>query len=117
MKTFGLGKCLIPAALTALFAVSCTFGRIIYHNFSGIDDYRIFPQRRMAAGSSPFRFKQNDGWRMPGRVTVENTEITDLDGFLSENDTTAFIVLRDDSRNGIRGIVEPRPGRNKACKN
>ncbi|MBI4938434.1 MAG: hypothetical protein HY846_09530 [Nitrosomonadales bacterium] len=33
-----------------------TVKRTIQYNFSGIDDYRIFPQRRMLAAPQPFRF-------------------------------------------------------------
>jgi CubicO group peptidase (beta-lactamase class C family) len=81
----------------AITAASCTIGRIVYYNFSGVDDYRIFPQRKMAAGNAPFHFKENIGdWKMPSKVTVDNTVVSDLDAFLKDNDTLAFLVFKDD---------------------
>lgn len=75
-----------------------TYGRMLLHGFSGVEDYRIFPGRDIKPSPQPFVFL--DGTR-EGRVSdnlsIRGHHATDLRTILSENGTLAFLVIRDDS--------------------
>jgi CubicO group peptidase (beta-lactamase class C family) len=73
-----------------------TVKRTIQYNFSGIDDYRIFPQRRMLAASQPFRF---DGGGQTGaglQVSYGKQRDVVLAALLERTDTTAFLFVKND---------------------
>ena len=74
-----------------------TVFRIIRYNFSGIDDYKIFPRRPLQGSNSPFQFKvSSDETRVPKLVTVGEIGIS-LDKLLQLNDTTAFFIVKNDA--------------------
>lgn len=73
-----------------------TVKRTIQYNFSGIDDYQIFPQRRMLAAPQPFRF---DGVGQTGaglRVSYGKQRDVNLVALLARTDTTAFLFIKHD---------------------
>ena len=78
-----------------LLLSSCTFTRIIYHNFSTVDDWRIFPSRPLPASPVPFRF-QGGEVKMPETVSVGGRHDLPLERTLEKNKTPAFLVIKDD---------------------
>lgn len=74
-----------------------TVYRTIVHNFSDIDDHRIFPRRKLTAPAQAFRFRENiDPDYGSLRVVIgERRDIT-LAEFLEKSETTAFLVVKDD---------------------
>ncbi len=74
-----------------------TVYRTVVYNISGIDDYRIFPQRRLTAAPRPFRFR--DGGRegnAPPPVSFGSRHDVPLSELLPATDTTAFLVVKND---------------------
>ena len=98
------------AALLALVAVGygvlaastsrSQLARAVMWGESDTEDHRRFPARRVAAGSERFHFRRPPvGSSVPPLRTVEVWEESrpverDLEQFLAESDTTAFLVLR-----------------------
>lgn len=75
-----------------------TVYRTIAYNFSGIEDYRIFPQRRLTAAAAPFRFREGKGeWTIPPVVSRGAHRDVPLSELLSATDSVAFLVVRDDA--------------------
>lgn len=75
-----------------------TVYRIIRYNISGIDDNEIFPSRPLQASQSPFQFMESAGDSgVPQFITVEDKGDFSLDALLQANDTTAFLIIKDDT--------------------
>ncbi len=75
-----------------------TVYRTVIYNFSGIEDYRIFPQRRLTAAPLPFRFREGNGERnIPTAVSVGSRRDVRLSELLPATDTVAFLVVKDDA--------------------
>ncbi len=74
-----------------------TVYRTVVYNYSGIDDYRIFPQRRLTAAARPFRFRDgsSDG-NVPLPVRFGRRHDVLLSELLPVTDTTAFLVVKND---------------------
>ena len=96
------------AALLILMAVAAigwivaagpiTVYRTIVYNFSGIDDYRIFPQRRLTAAPLPFQFREvGSQGNTPSPVGFGNRDDVPLSELLSATDTVAFLVVKNDA--------------------
>lgn len=86
------GRRWIPVALAAVvLASACTFGRMVRHGFSGVDDYQIFPNRVMTRADAPFVAPT-----APDAATryIPWEGQGDLDAFMAANDTLALIVQR-----------------------
>ncbi len=81
--------------LSLVLLASCTLGRMIRYNDSGVDDYKIFPYRELHASKTPFSIPENPE---PG-VFPEHFEFEgrthDIDTFLTENDSLAFIAIKN----------------------
>jgi len=60
-------------------------------------DYKIFAERSMAASPSPFFFKEEPAEAMVQTLFKQNRAIDDLDDFLEQTQTQAFIVIQDDA--------------------
>ncbi|PKO12731.1 MAG: serine hydrolase [Chloroflexi bacterium HGW-Chloroflexi-10] len=75
-----------------------TVFRMIRYNTSGIDDYKIFPNRQLLASQTPFHFDESsDDSRVPQIITFgEDYEIS-LDELLKSNDTLAFLIIKEDT--------------------
>ena len=58
---------------------------------------RNSPARSLAASSSPFLFKEEPAEAMVQALFEQNPAIDDLDGFLEQSQTQAFIVIQDDT--------------------
>ena len=71
---------------------------------SGVDDYKLFPTRKIDNAVSTFYYDQNADTSVYANVfsTInsqqnDNDIIRDINIFLESTDTTAFIVIKDDS--------------------
>lgn len=70
--------------------------RIVVHNFSSTEDYRIFPQRKLAASARPFRFREHppeDQARWA--ASQENPLKIPFADFLHATGTTSFLIVKD----------------------
>lgn len=94
-----LAICLIIFALGWWIVVSgsATVYRTLAHNFSGIEDYRIFPQRLMSASAQPFRFTEDIRVaKAAPRVNFGERKDIPLFDLLEKSDTTAFLAIKND---------------------
>jgi hypothetical protein len=64
---------------------------------SDVYDYQKFPSRPLAASSTPFYFKEEPAEAMVQALFEQNPAISDLDNFLEQTETQAFIVIQNDS--------------------
>ncbi|HOZ45098.1 MAG TPA: serine hydrolase [Candidatus Hydrogenedentes bacterium] len=89
MKRIGV-LVVIVAAGAALS--SCSFGRVVYHNVSEIDDFEFMPCRELTASPEPFRFS------LPGdpENALVQEKRQELNAFHERNDTTALLIIKDD---------------------
>ncbi len=72
--------------------------KIVFYNFSDIDDYMIFPSRTIKASSEPFRFHEAvTPTRVPQFVTLGKRHNIPLDEFLESVNTIAFLVIKNDT--------------------
>lgn len=60
-------------------------------------DYQKFPARPVASNPSPFQFEEEPAEAMVQGLFVQNPVIHDLDDFLEQNQTQAFIVIQNDA--------------------
>jgi CubicO group peptidase (beta-lactamase class C family) len=75
-----------------------TVFRIIRYNVSGIDDYKIFPGRPLQASQNPYHFRvSSNKSRVPQLVTFSEKNDMSLDTLLQSNDTTAFLIIKNDT--------------------
>jgi CubicO group peptidase (beta-lactamase class C family) len=89
------------ALLLALWLWSAspvTVFRIIRYNTSGIDDYKIFPNRSLQASQTPFHFiESSDRSRIPPTIAFGENKDIQLDELLRSNDTVAFLIIKGDT--------------------
>lgn len=90
--------CLAAAAAAVWIAVAgpVTVYRTVVYNLSDIDDYRIFPQRRLRAAPVPFRFREAGERKTPLAVSFGSRRDVPLAELLSATDTVAFLVVKGD---------------------
>lgn len=91
-KTFALPLLI----LLAFLSTSCKMGRFVYYNFANITDYKIFPYRTAKADSVKFRFPEPVTQKIPKKITLKDTPV-DFEKYLEENETVAFLVIKNDS--------------------
>jgi CubicO group peptidase (beta-lactamase class C family) len=70
-------------------------GRVLRWGDADVYDYQKFPERPMAAGEAPFHFSENSNEALVRSTFASSAEINDLDAFLAETRTQAFIVIQD----------------------
>lgn len=91
-----LGLILLPLTWWTAVAGPVTAYRTIVHNISGIDDYKIFPQRRLSTSTQPFRFTKSDVANAKPKVSFGEKKNVLLHDLLIQTDTTAFLFIKDD---------------------
>lgn len=80
-----------------LTAGPMTVYRTVAYNFSGIDDDRIFPQRKLTAAPVAFRFHEGrDPSHAAHKVSMGGRKGISLAELLETSDTTAFLLIKDD---------------------
>ncbi len=84
----------LPLWALLIFPGACTFSRIVYHNFSTIDDWKIFPSRPLPAAAQPWKLGSENAFapEVPAGFAAKFQTFEQL---LSENNTTAFLVLKN----------------------
>ncbi len=74
-----------------------TVYRTVVYNNSGIDDYRIFPQRRLTAAPRPFRFRDGGSkGHTPLLVSFGSRHNLSLSELLPVTETVAFLIVKND---------------------
>ena len=71
--------------------------RVVRWLDADVYDYQKFPARDMAASSEPFLFDRQLDEERVRTLFERDPDIDDLDTFLDESDTQAFIVIQDDA--------------------
>lgn len=72
--------------------------RELFMDLGDTDDYLIMPSRQLTASSNPFQFKVDTSKeRVVQEAFQTNTKIEDLDAFLKNTGTWAFLVVQDDT--------------------
>lgn len=90
-----------------------TVYRTVVYNFSGIDDYRIFPQRRLTAAPLPFRFRDGgseENASLP--VSFGSRQDVPLSELLPVTKTVAFLIVKSDAiifEKYLEGFDRARP--------
>jgi len=92
-------KLFFAILLFVLFSFSsCTFYKILKYNFSGIDDYEIFPKRYLPASNSKFRFIMDiDSSKIPSDYFYYDGERLRFNDLLSATNTVAFLIIKNDT--------------------
>lgn len=84
--------------LTLLFG-SCHVGRFFIYNFADSRDYKKFPEKKIAASSKPFQYKDLSSaglLKLPKTVKRRNKTYS-FGQALKKTGTIAFLVIRNDS--------------------
>ena len=97
-ETRGRAALLLCSVVCVLVAGCGTYGRMLRHGFSGVDDYTFFPGRTLDRSPQPFSFRdETHAGRVPERVNVPDHAGVDLEALLRANDTRSFLVIKDDA--------------------
>lgn len=95
--TILLAAILVILAAWIAVAGPVTVSRVIRYGDTMIDDFKVYPSRRLHASESPFLFEENPAQlSLPGVVEPEGEPQSDLEDLLQSNDTIAFLVIKDD---------------------
>ncbi len=87
-------KKIIGILLLITIFSSCTVSRFVYHNFADINDYKIFPYRKIKNDSlNTFRFKTAYD-KEPFIILKDGSS---FEKFLKDHKTVAFIVIHNDT--------------------
>lgn len=71
--------------------------RIIFWNQADAYDYQKFPSRKIEKGGDTFYFDEGLDEERVRAAFASGAGVEDLDGYLAENGTQAFIVIQDDT--------------------
>jgi CubicO group peptidase (beta-lactamase class C family) len=79
-------------------AISCTYtSRYVFLNVPDVYDYKKLPSRNIkTAEKTNFDFKTANGFKLDP-FTFNNTTVDNLDSFLEQSGTNAFIIVRNDT--------------------
>lgn len=85
--------------LAIIVILTCwTATEIIYHNFSSIEDHKIFPNRELKASKATYHFTCGlDDTKVPKKINYGDKTNTSLEEFLESNKTVAFLVIKHDT--------------------
>ena len=81
------------AVLATASLAGCKFGRFVWYNFAGINDYKIFPTRELPASADPFLFYTAAEEKGPKTINHGGGEVA-FDDFLRETESVAFLIIR-----------------------
>ncbi|NJD59567.1 MAG: serine hydrolase [Anaerolineales bacterium] len=72
--------------------------RELFMDLGTVYDYRVLPERKLIASSDPFQFAVDTSKESLVQQTFQaNPAIADLDAFLADTGTQAFLVIQDDT--------------------
>lgn len=86
----------ITACFIIICLTSCKMGRFVYYNFANITDHKIFPYRTATNDSVKYTFHKPVKPKFPKKLTMGTTEV-EFDKYLEDNNTVAFVIIKDDS--------------------
>lgn len=89
---------LLIATLVSISCSSTYLGRLIFWNFKGYEGYKKFPKQWVQNTASPHIFDKSKKNIPLASLTVQNGELSpheSLEELLKENETTAFIVIKN----------------------
>ena len=93
-----LGGLLLLALLYAFTFYPAEYTlRLLRWGDADVYDYQKFPERPLPPSNSPFNFSQNLDKAMVQSLFEMDTAVDDLDTFLAETGTQAFIVIQNDA--------------------
>ncbi|MCX8080865.1 MAG: beta-lactamase family protein [Bacteroidia bacterium] len=91
-------KKLIITSILILFFTTCTLTRMIIYNFADMNDYKIFPYRKISKPIVSFKFHESNDSMFGKRVKITlNNNIQSIDEFLNGSHTLAFLIIRNDT--------------------
>src|SRR5690606_23210245 len=88
---------LLFLAGTVIYLDARKLGRFIFYNFSDITDYKIFSSRALKKSANPFLFPKAAAPDIPATADLKYNHYNSLESLLEENNTVAFIIIKDDS--------------------
>lgn len=104
LKQKGKAKWVLLAGLALVFLIGfgwwitvagmTTALRTVRYNFSGIDDYQLFPSRHMVAARQPLRLDRDEQAGTKLRDSFGKQWGENLETLLGRTDTTAFLYLK-----------------------
>ncbi|MAC94617.1 MAG: serine hydrolase [Flavobacteriales bacterium] len=84
-------------ALVFLLSLSsCKVARFFIFNFADINDHKKFPKREIEISENTFVFPYAKDEKVPKDLTIKGEKIA-FKTFLEENNTVAFLIIKDDS--------------------
>lgn len=84
-------------ALVFLLSLSsCKVARFFIFNFADINDHKKFPNREIETSENTFVFPYAKDEKVPKDLTIKGEKIA-FKTFLEENNTVAFLIIKDDS--------------------
>jgi CubicO group peptidase (beta-lactamase class C family) len=88
----------LAAIITLIVGISsCQIGRFVVFNFANITDHKIFKERELTASTAPFQFEVTENAKHPKSHTNHENEKVDFDTFLDDNNTVAFLIIKNDT--------------------
>ncbi len=89
-------KIILVFVLT-LSLTSCQLGRFIFYNFADINDHKKFPYRTILNDSIKFNFPVASIGKFPKMLTGGNNKEISFDAYLEDNNTVAFLIIKNDT--------------------
>lgn len=79
-----------------IFISACTPVKILWYNIASVEDYKIFPSRKIST-ESPKPLPLAKGYNQKKiRITLDGQEV-DFESWLKEQESTAFLIYEKDS--------------------
>lgn len=88
---------------------SCQLGRFIFYNFADINDHKKFPYRTILNDSIIFNFPEAAIGKFPKLLTGKNNREIAFDAYLKDNNTVAFLIIKNDTLQYERYFSGYRP--------
>jgi CubicO group peptidase (beta-lactamase class C family) len=94
---------ILLGAIGLVLLVSCLIHpptyvyRVIWWNFSDVNDYKRFPAQELETRPSNFSFSRSLDEARVATLFEAQPEVDRLDAFLASQDTQAFLVIQDDA--------------------
>ncbi len=87
---------ILPVLAAAMLLFSCASAKMLRYNESDVDDYRIFPNRELKASTEQSGLEYDNSTAGALEYLEVDDTLYDLDALLEENDTLAFIAIKND---------------------
>ncbi len=89
-------KILLVCLVTVLLISSCKIVRVIVFNFADVKEYKKFPERKLTKAQAPFKFEKAISEKFSFDSISYANKKYDFEKFLGDNNTIAFIVIKED---------------------